>query len=258
MNYRNIMIETRGNVATVTLNRPEVRNALSGEMMDELLDCLIYVEESSEIHVLIIKGAGTSFCSGHDLSELVGRDAASYRATFDKSVKITEAITNLSKPVIAAVHGYASAAGCQLAVACDLMVTSDDAHFETPGVKIGLFCVTPMVALSRSVGRKKSLEMLLTGEPIDAREAERIGLVNRVVPRQRLEEAAMELAEKIASKSAFTVGFGKRTFYAAADMGYETAFRYAEEMMVLNNLAEDAQEGISAFLEHRMPAWKGR
>lgn len=258
MNYRNLLVETRNKVATITLNRPEKRNALSSELMSELLDCLQQMKENPEVNVLVIKGAGAAFCSGHDLTELVGKDSTSYRATFDRSVRIMEAITNLPKPVIAAVHGYASAAGLQLVAACDLVVASEDSRFETPGVRIGLFCITPMVSLSRSVGRKKALELLLTGEPTDAKEAERIGLVNKVVPRDKLEEATMELAEKIANVSPVPLSFGKQAFYAAADMEYLRAFHYAKEMIVLNNLTEDAQEGISAFLEKRTPHWKGR
>ena len=258
MNYDNLVIETKNKVATITLNRPEKRNALNGDLMAELLDCLQQLAENPDVNVLVIKGAGPAFCSGHDLSTLVDRDVLSYRAIFDCSVRIMEALTNLPKPVIASVHGYASAAGLQLVAACDLVVASEDAHFETPGVKIGLFCITPMVSLSRSVGRKKALQMLLTGEPIDAEEAERIGLVNAVVPQERLEEATMELAEKIASVSPVSLGFGKQAFYAAADMEYFRAFHYAKEMIVLNNLTEDAQEGIKAFLEKRTPRWKGK
>jgi enoyl-CoA hydratase/carnithine racemase len=258
MNYHNLLMEIKNKVATVTLNRPEKRNALSSELMSELLYCLEQLKEDAKVNVLVIRGAGAAFCSGHDLSELVGKDSTYYRDIFDHSVRIMEVITNLPKAVIASVHGYVSAAGLQLAAACDLVVASEDSLFETPGVKIGLFCITPMVSLSRVVGRKKALELLLTGESIDAKEAERIGLVNRVVTRDKLEEATMQLAEKIASVSPVPVSFGKQAFYAAADMDYLKAFHYAKEMMVLNNLTEDAQEGIRAFIEKRTPRWKGR
>lgn len=256
MNYNNLLVAVKNRIAIITLNRPEKRNALSSELMTELLDCLHRLKENVNVRVLIIKGAGEVFCSGHDLSELVGRDSTSYRKTFDISMCIMEAITNLPKPVIAAVQGYAGAAGLQLAAACDLVVAAEDSRFETPGVRIGLFCITPMVSLSRSIGRKKALELLLIGESIDAREAERIGLVNRVVPGDKLEEATIELAGKIAIASPVTISFGKQSFYAAADMEYLQAFNYAKEMMVLNNLTEDAQEGIRAFLEKRTPDWK--
>lgn len=258
MDYHNILVESKNKVATIILNRPEKRNALSSELMVELLDCLQQLRENTGVNVAVMKGAGQAFCSGHDLNELSGKDLTSYRATFGRSVRIMEAITRLPKPVIASVHGYASAAGLQLAAACDLVVASEDSLFETPGVKLGLFCITPMVSLSRSVGRKKALQMLLTGEPIDAREAERIGLINMVVPRDRLEKATMELAEKIAGASPVPLDFGKQAFYTAADMEYLEAFHYAKEMIAFNNLAEDAQEGIRAFLEKRKPMWKGK
>lgn len=258
MSYRNILVETRNKVAIITLNRPDKRNALSKELMSELLDSLEQLKKNAEAHVLVIRGAGVSFCSGHDFSELVGKDSTSYRATFDLSVRIMEAITKLSKPVIASVHGYATAAGLQLAASCDLVVASEECRFETPGVRIGLFCITPMVALSRSVGRKKAMELLLTGDPIDAKEAERIGLVNKVVPLNQLDKATMELAEKIANFSPVPISFGKPAFYAAADMEYLTAFHYAKEIGTLNLLAEDAQEGIKAFLKKTTPEWKGK
>ena len=258
MNYSNLVVEIKNKIATITLHRPEKRNALSSELMNELIDCLEKLRNNARVHVLIIKGAGAAFCSGHDLSELVGKKSSSYRATFDRSVRIMETITSLPKPVIASVHGYASAAGLQLATACDLVVASESCLFDTPGVKIGLFCITPMVALSRSVGRKKALELLLTGEPINAYEAERIGLVNKVVPSNQLEEATMKLAKKIASFSPVSISYGKTAFYTAADMEYLKAFQYAKEMIVLNTLTEDAQEGISAFLTKSVPTWKGK
>jgi len=257
-NYRHILPRLDGRVAVVSMNRPERRNALSEEHMRELTDFLKAVGGSREVSVVILKGEGPAFCAGHDLSEMVDRDISFYRHLFDVCTELMETIQAIPQPVIAQVHGMATAAGCQLVATCDLAVASEEARFATPGVKIGLFCSTPMVALSRAVGRKRAMEMLLTGEPLTAREALAAGLVNRVVPAERLEEETRALAEKIAEASAFTVGIGKQAFYRQLEMPQPQAYAYAKEVMSLNATAADAQEGMCAFLEKRSPRWRHR
>lgn len=253
--YRNILFETDGPLATVTMNRPEKRNALSVEHMTELIDCFKAIGANRELAVVILKGNGPAFSSGHDLREMVGGDPAFYRHVFDVCTELMETIQSIPQPVIAQVHAIATAAGCQLVATCDLVVASETARFATPGVKIGLFCSTPMVALTRAVGQKKAMEMLLTGEPIDAREALAAGLVNRVVATDELENATRELAAKIVSSSALVVGIGKQVFYRQLDMAQPLAYAYTKEVMSLNAMAADAQEGMSAFLEKRAPTW---
>jgi enoyl-CoA hydratase/carnithine racemase len=256
--YRHILPRLDGRVAVVSMNRPERRNALSEEHMRELTDFLKAAGGSGEVSVVILKGEGPAFCAGHDLSEMVDRDISFYRRLFDVCTELMETIQAIPQPVIAQVHGMATAAGCQLVATSDLAVASEEARFATPGVKIGLFCSTPMVALSRAVGRKKAMEMLLTGEPISAREALAVGLVNRVVPAERLEEETRALAAKIAEASAFTVGIGKQAFYRQLEMPQPQAYAYAKEVMSLNATAADAQEGMCAFLEKRPPQWRHR
>jgi len=247
-----------GEVAHITMNRPEKRNALSLAHMQELIDCLKAVGESQEARVVILAGNGPAFCAGHDLSELVGRDPGLYRHTFDVCCELMETIQKIPQPVIARVHGIATAAGCQLAATCDLVVASEAARFATPGVRIGLFCSTPMVALSRAVGQKKAMEMLLTGDFISAEEALAEGLVNRVVPAEELERETHRLAEKISEASPLVVGVGKGAFYRQLEMPTEQAYAYTKEIMSFNASFADAQEGICAFLEKRRPEWKGR
>lgn len=256
--YRHILTRLDGRVAIVSMNRPERRNALSEEHMGELTEFLKAVGASRDVFVVILKGEGPVFCAGHDLNEMVNQDIAFYRHLFDVCTEMMETIQAIPQPVIAQVHGVATAAGCQLVASCDLAVASEEARFATPGVKIGLFCSTPMVALSRAVGRKKAMEMLLTGEPISAREAMAFGLVNRVVPADRLEEETRSLADKIAEASAFTLGIGKQAFYRQLDMPQPQAYAYAKEVMSLNATAADAQEGMCAFLEKRSPRWRHR
>ncbi|HAZ31312.1 MAG TPA: enoyl-CoA hydratase [Dehalococcoidia bacterium] len=255
--YQVIMVEKNRGIGVLTLNRPQVRNALNAQLTEELLNALQEME-GSEVGAVILKGAGKSFCSGHDFSELIGKTLMEYRAIFAKSVRILEAIAGMGKPVIAAVHGHATAMGCALAAGCDLTIASEDALFQTPGVNVGFACITPMAGIYRSLGRKKCLELILTGDPIDAREAERNGLVNRVVPREKLEETAMEMAEKIAAKAPLAVGMGKQSFYRMADMEHSKAYAYAIEMISINASTEDGQEGMDAFREKRTPQWKGR
>jgi enoyl-CoA hydratase/carnithine racemase len=240
------------------MNRPDKRNALSLAHMQELRDCLKAVGESKEAHVVVLAGNGPAFCAGHDLSEMIGRDPETYRHIFDVCCELMETVQAIPQPVIAKVHGVATAAGCQLAATCDLIVASEEARFATPGVKIGLFCSTPMVALSRAVGQKKSMEMLLTGDFISAEEALAEGLVNRVVPAEELEAETRKLAEKISDASPLVVGVGKQAFYRQIEMPVEQAYAYTKEIMSFNASFADAQEGMCAFLEKRKPEWKGK
>ena len=245
-------------IAWLTLNRPAARNALSIGLMDALVAELDAIEAESAAKVVVIGAAGPAFCAGHDLRELRSRpERAAYQATFELCSRLMTRIVRLSKPVIARVHGVATAAGCQLVASCDLAVAAATARFATPGVNIGLFCSTPMVALSRVVGRKAAMEMLLTGELIDAARARELGLVNRVVPEAGLDAAVTALAGQIVAKSPLTLAIGKEAFYRQAEMGLDDAYAYASEAMTRNMLARDAAEGIDAFLAKRSPAWTG-
>ena len=256
--YEHILFEEDGTVAYVTMNRPKKRNALSLDHMKELISCFKEIGESRDASVVVLRGEGPAFCAGHDLSEMVGRDPGFYRYLFDVCCELMETIQAIPQPVIAQVHATATAAGCQLAATCDLVVASEEARFATPGVKIGLFCSTPMVALSRAVGQKKAMEMLLTGEFVSAEEALADGLVNRVVSAEDLEDATRSLAEKIAEASPLVVGVGKQAYYRQFGMPTEQAYAYTKEIMSFNASFEDAQEGMCAFLEKRKPEWKGR
>ena len=256
--YEHILYEADGAVASVIMNRPKKRNALSLEHMRELISCLQAIGETGETSVVVLRANGPAFCAGHDLSEMVGRNPSFYRHLFDVCCELMKTIQAIPQPVIAQVHGVATAAGCQLAATCDLVVASEDARFATPGVRIGLFCSTPMVALSRSVGQKKAMEMLLTGEFISAEEALTEGLVNKVVTVEELEAETRALAEKIAEASPLVVGVGKGAFYRQLEMPTEQAYAYTKEVMSFNATFADAQEGICAFLEKRKPEWKGR
>lgn len=248
----------RGGVAWLTLNRPESRNALSMALMDQLTGTLEAISGEAETKVVVIAAAGPGFCAGHDLREMRANPGRVFtEQTFAACSRLMLAITRLPKPVIARVHGVATAAGCQLVATCDLAVASENARFATPGVNIGLFCSTPMVALSRAVGRKAAMEMLLTGDLIPAARAREIGLVNRVVPEAELDDAVTALAGQIAGKSPLTLAIGKEAFYRQAEMGLEEAYRYASEVMVRNMMARDAAEGIDAFLAKRPPVWTG-
>jgi enoyl-CoA hydratase/carnithine racemase len=252
---RTLIVDYTGPATRITLNRPDKRNALSLELMDELVALLTPLGERPEVRAIVIDGAGAAFSAGHDLSEMVGRDLPFYQRLFDSCTKLMESIHRLPQPVIAKVHGIATAAGCQLVAACDLAVTADDARFATPGVKIGLFCSTPMVPLSRAIGRKRALEMLLTGEPISAATALEWGLVNRVVPAQDLDAAVDELVAAISRSSSLVVGIGKEAFYEQVELDEHRAYDLTKSVMAMNSMAADAQEGICAFLEKRPPEW---
>src|SRR5579863_6135904 len=257
MPYQQLLIELNGATAIVTLDRPHQRNALSLELMQEMIACLSEIENNPSLRAIILAAAGPAYCSGHDLREMVGRGVEEYRRIFDLCTELMQKIQSVPQPVIAEVQGIATAAGCQLVATCDLAIASDQASFATPGVRIGLFCTTPMVALSRAVGRKRAMEMLLTGKLVDAATAAEWGLVNRVVPAAELESATRELACKIAEASSFTVALGKQAYYAQIDLDQPKAYAYAKEVMTVNSLAHDAQEGISAFLEKRVACWSG-
>ena len=256
--YESITYASEGEVAVVTLNRPNRRNALSLELMLELIGCLDQIGNDAGIRAVILAAEGKVFSSGHDLSEMVGRNINEYRRVFDVCSDLMVKIQSIPQPVIAQVQGMATAAGCQLVATCDLGVACDQATFATPGVKIGLFCTTPMVALSRAVGRKRALQMLLTGDPINAATAADWGLINLVVPAPELEITARKLAAQIAAASSLTVALGKEAFYTQVDLDQPKAYAYAKEVMSMNALAADAQEGISAFLGKRQPHWVGK
>jgi enoyl-CoA hydratase/carnithine racemase len=258
MEYHHLLLEREDDLAFVTLNRPGRRNALSVDLMQELAACLGAIRNDEIARVVILAAAGKVFSSGHDLGEMRDLDLNGYRRIFDLCTEVMILIQSIPQPVIAEVQGLATAAGCQLVAACDLAVASEEAAFATPGVKIGLFCTTPMVPLTRAVGRKRALEMLLTGEAVDAPTAAQWGLVNRVVPAGRLREETRKLARSIAAASALVVGLGKQAFYTQIDLDQPKAYAYAKEMMSMNALAGDAQEGIGAFLEKRPPCWKGK
>jgi len=258
MPYQSISFETEGPIAVVTLNRPQRRNALSLELMTELIACLNEIGRDRSLRAVILAAAGKVFCSGHDLSEMVGRDLNDYREVFDVCTELMTRIQSIPQPVIAQVQGIATAAGCQLVATCDLAVASDQAGFATPGVKIGLFCTTPMVALSRAIGRKRALQMLMTGDMIDALTAVEWGLINIAVPASELEQQTRKLATRIAEASSLTVALGKQAFYTQIDLDQPKAYAYAKEVMSMNSLAADAQEGISAFLEKRQACWAGK
>ena len=254
---RLVRAERSGPVATLTLDRPQARNALSVELMGELEHRLGEAASDRTVKVVILGAVGPAFCSGHDLKEMRAcRDRDLYQDLFAQCSRLMLSIVRLPQPVIARVQGIATAAGCQLVASCDLAVAAESARFATPGVNIGLFCSTPMVALSRNVARKQAMEMLLTGEMVSAEEARRIGLVNRVVPDAQLDQAAHDLAQVIAGKSGHVLRLGKEAFYRQLEMGLEDAYAYTSRVMTENMMARDAEEGIAAFLEKRKPDWR--
>ena len=258
MSYEYLKFDVEGAIGIITLNRPEKRNALSLELLEELRVLLTTIGQNKEIRAVIIKGEGKVFSAGHDISQLVDREMTHYKEIFDTCVHVMEKIQGLPQPVIAQVHGVATAAGCQLVAACDLAVAEKGTLFGTPGIKIGLFCTTPGVPLVRAIGRKRALEMLLTGRMISAREAEEYGLINKAVAADQLTAQTWALAEKIAEASPFTISMGKEAFYTQINLTDSQAYDYAKHVIVNNLLAEDAREGLTAFLEKRKPIWKGK
>ncbi len=257
-----LLRENAGSIAVLTLNRPAARNSLSEGLIAELHGALRQIHDDKSVRAVVLAANGPAFSAGHDMKELTSRrtDADRGRAYFaqimDACSAMMQAIVHLPKPVVAAVQGIATAAGCQLVASCDLAVASEAAGFATPGVDIGLFCSTPMVALSRNIPRKQAMEMLLTGEPISAETAKAIGLVNHVVAAGTERDAAIALAQKVALKSAYTIKLGKEAFYRQAEMNLADAYRYAAQVMTENMLARDAEEGIGAFIEKREPKWR--
>ena len=259
-----LLQENVGSIRLLTLNRPAARNSLSEGLIAELHAALNQIRDDNSVRAVVIAAHGPAFSAGHDMKELTARrsDADRGRAYFGQIMNacsaMMQAVVQLPKPVVAAVQGIATAAGCQLVASCDLAVASEAAGFATPGVDIGLFCSTPMVALSRNIPRKQAMEMLLTGEPISAATARSIGLVNRVVAAGTERDTAIALAQKVALKSAYTVKLGKEAFYRQAEMSLADAYRYAAEVMTENMMARDAEEGIGAFIEKREPKWQDK
>jgi enoyl-CoA hydratase/carnithine racemase len=259
-----LLQENVGSIRLLTLNRPAARNSLSEGLIAELHGALREIHDDNSVRAVVIAANGSTFSAGHDMKELTARrsDADRGRAYFGQIMNacsaMMQAVVRLPKPVVAAVQGIATAAGCQLVASCDLAVASEAAGFATPGVDIGLFCSTPMVALSRNIPRKQAMEMLLTGEPISAATARNIGLVNRVVAAGTERDAAIALAQKVALKSAYTVKLGKEAFYRQAEMSLADAYRYTAEVMTENMMARDAEEGIGAFIEKREPKWQDK
>lgn len=252
-----LLREDAHGVATLTLNRPRASNSLNHDLLRLLESEFRSIAGDPSVRVVVIEAAGQVFCAGHDLRELrADPTRQNYQETFRQSSRVMKAIVALPQPVVAKVQGTATAAGCQLVATCDLAIAADIANFATPGVNIGLFCSTPMVALSRNVSRKHAMEMLLTGEPIDAATAARIGLINHAVPASDLNTATSALADRVAGKPPAIVKIGKEGFYKQAEMGLAEAYEYASEVMTLNMLDDDAEEGITAFLEKRPAKWR--
>ena len=258
MTYREILYSTQGPVCFLTLNNPAKINALSKQMIEEIIGALRNVSADESVKVVVIKAAGKHFCSGHYLKEMTGGGVKEYKDIFNQCNRMMHLIHEIPQPVIAQVQGIATAAGCQLVAWSDLVVAEENARFATPGVKIGLFCTSPGAALVRAIGRKAAMEMLLTGRYVSAQEAKELGLVNRVVPIDDLENETRKLALQIAEASRHVLALGKRGFYAQVDQTDKTAFDYAENTMALNLCSEDAQIGISAFLEKTSPEWVDR
>ncbi|HKW44954.1 MAG TPA: enoyl-CoA hydratase [Candidatus Eremiobacteraceae bacterium] len=250
-----VLVDSSAPVAALTLNRPAKRNALSLDLMHELTAALHSVAAAHAVRAIVIKARGPVFSSGHDLAEFPGRDLTFYRELFDACVELMETIQAVPQPVIAQVQGVATAAGCQLVATCDLAVASESATFATPGIKIGLFCSTPMVALSRVVPSKIAMQMLLTGDPISAQQALAAGLINAVVPADALDAATADLAARVVRFSAYVTGLGKQAFYRQREMPQHEAYGYTKDVMSRNADADAAREGIAAFLEKRPPKW---
>ena len=258
MAYEEILYCTKGPIGILSLNNPKKINALSKRMIAEIIEVLGIVAQDEAIRVLIIQAAGKHFCAGHYLKEMINKDVKEYKFIFDQCTKMMQMIHEMPQPVVAQVKGIATAAGCQLVAWCDLAVAEEGAKFATPGVKIGLFCTTPSVAVVRAIGRKAAMEMLLTGRYLSAREAKERGLINRVVPLEELETETETLANQIAEASRFVLSIGKQAFYAQVDQSDSDAMDFAKQTMIMSLAAEDAQEGIMAFMEKRAPVWKNK
>lgn len=258
MNFDEILYATDGEIGVLTLNNPSKINALSKRMIQEIIEVLNRVAADESIKVLIVKAAGKHFCAGHYLKEMVDQGSKEYKYIFDQCTHMMQMLHKIPQPVIAQVQGIATAAGCQLVAWCDLAVAEEDARFATPGVRIGLFCTTPMVAITRAIGRKAAMEMLLTGRFFSAKEARQLGLINKVVGLDELDSETMKLARTIAESSRFVLAIGKQGFYDQIDQTDDHAFQYAKHTITMNLHAEDAQGGIKAFLEKKSPQWKNR
>ncbi len=258
MPYREVLYDADGAIAFLTLNNAAKINALSRRMIAEIIQVLQQLEADESIKVLIVRAAGDHFCAGHSLDEMVDQGMKEYKFIFDQCTRMMQMLHDIPQPVIAQVQGIATAAGCQLAAWCDLVVAEEGARFATPGVQLGLFCTTPMVAITRAIGRKAAMEMLLTGRFLPAVEARELGLINKVVSRKDLAAETLNLAREIAKASRLTLGLGKQGFYAQVDQPDEKALHYAKHTIALNNLAEDAQAGIKAFLQRTTPQWQNR
>ncbi|QDU38747.1 2,3-dehydroadipyl-CoA hydratase [Maioricimonas rarisocia] len=252
-----LIVAARDGVTTLQLNRPQRRHALSLSLLEQLDEALAAIAEDKTVRAVVIASEGKVFCSGHDLGEMTGRSEEDYQTLFATCARMMQRVRQLPQPVIARVQGFATAAGCQLVAACDLAVAAEEAQFATPGVRIGLFCTTPMVPLVRNIAPKMAMEMLLTGQPISAQQALSAGLVNRVVPANQLDAAVSELTDAIVASSPLTVSIGKRAFYDQLSLDEETAYQRAVAVMTDNALRHDAQEGMTAFLEKRSPDWTG-
>ena len=253
-----LLRDDRDGVTTLTLNRPAQFNSLSEEMLSDLQAALGAVANDASVRAVVIAGAGKAFCAGHDLKQMRANHSKAYmQKLFRQCGKVMMTITEMPQPVIARIHGIATAAGCQLVAMCDLAVAAEGARFAVSGINVGLFCATPSVALGRAMGRKQAMEMLLTGDFIDAAEAQRRGLINRVVPPEQLDAEVKKLTDSICAKSAVAVGMGKQMFYKQLEMGLDGAYQLASETMACNMMAGDAAEGIAAFMQKRKPEWKG-
>lgn len=255
MTYKTILLDREPPLAYITLNRPNQRNAMSLELMEEVISALQALGKDDKISVVIIRGNGPVFCAGHDIAEMRNQDIHFFRHLFDVCCDLMEALQQIPQPVIAQIHGVATAAGCQLVASCDLAIASENAWFATPGVKIGFFCSTPGVAVGRAVSRKKAMEMLFTGDPVPAAEAVAVGLINKVVASDQLESEVRKYAEKITISSRLVIGLGKQVFYRQIEMSQHEAYDYTREIMAENGIMADAQEGFTAFIEKRKPHW---
>jgi enoyl-CoA hydratase/carnithine racemase len=258
MPYESIIVERREHVGIITLNRPQQFNTFNTALADELCKALLELEMNKAVLVIVIRGAGKAFCAGIDLSEYPGKTLQGYREWIGRMEQVIDVIGSIKKPVIASAHGYAVANGAGLIAACDLAVVAEGTKIGTTAINVGLFCMGPAVPLSRSLGRKRCLEMVMTGDMIDARDAERWGMVNKVVPPEKLEEETMALANKLAEKSPLALQMGKEAFYGMSDLEYSKALAYSNELFAGLCVTEDAKEGVDAFLNKRKPEWKGK